>query len=138
LQDSTAYLNILANACTGLGLFSILLKFLYDFRQMYVIFATSNLKSKVTMHIANPIYDVVFKFMMEDSRVAKAFLSAIIQEKVTELDFDTTESTVRIPSKTERETETGKKPEGPGLNLTVCRFDFSARISLLEADTRRW
>ncbi|MDR1222557.1 MAG: hypothetical protein LBL07_06720 [Tannerella sp.] len=82
------------------------------------------------MHIANLIYDVVFKFMMEDSKVAKAFLSAIIQEKVTELDFDTTGSTVRIPSKTEKETETKKKPEGSGLNLTVCRFDFSAWIAL--------
>jgi hypothetical protein len=38
------------------------------------------------MHIANPIYDVVFKFMMEDNRVARAFLSAIIQEKVLELE----------------------------------------------------
>jgi hypothetical protein len=100
------------------------------FPNKYALSATGKLKSKVTMHIANLIYDVVFKFMMEDSKVAKAFLSAIIQEKVTELDFDTTGSTVRIPSKTEKETETKKKPEGSGLNLTVCRFDFSAWIAL--------
>jgi hypothetical protein len=41
------------------------------------------------MHIVNPIYDTVFKFMMEDNRVAKAFLSAVIQETVVELDFGT-------------------------------------------------
>ncbi|MEZ4988613.1 MAG: hypothetical protein R2795_26935 [Saprospiraceae bacterium] len=29
------------------------------------------------MEIANPIYDVVFKYLMEDNRVAKLFLSAI-------------------------------------------------------------
>jgi hypothetical protein len=32
------------------------------------------------MHIANPIYDVVFKFMMGDEKVAKLFLSAIITD----------------------------------------------------------
>jgi hypothetical protein len=65
--------------------------------------------------------------MMEDNRVAKSFLSAIIQENVTELDFAAQEHTVRVPSK--KETEQKKKPEGSGLNLTVCRFDFSARIA---------
>jgi hypothetical protein len=39
------------------------------------------------MRIANPIYDVVFRFMMEDNKVAKAFLSAIIGEEVLELNF---------------------------------------------------
>jgi hypothetical protein len=77
------------------------------------------------MHIANPIYDVVFKFMMEDNKVAKAFLSAIIQEEVLELDFASREHTVRI---------TPEKKEAPreeaSLCFTVCRFDFSARIAL--------
>jgi hypothetical protein len=97
---------------------------------MCVIFAIGNLKSKMTMHIANPIYDVVFKFMMEDSRVARAFLSAIIQEKVTDLNFSAQEHTARVPSrkKTGREEEL----EDSGLNLTVCRFDFSAQIAVPE------
>jgi hypothetical protein len=33
------------------------------------------------MNIANPIYDVVFKFMMEDEKVAKSSISAIIKEE---------------------------------------------------------
>ena len=74
------------------------------------------------MHIANPIYDVVFKFMMEDEKVAKSFLSAIIGEEVVELDFAARERTVRRPS--------GKKGEDGGLCLTVCRYDFSAKIAL--------
>jgi hypothetical protein len=77
------------------------------------------------MHIANPIYDTVFKFMMEDNRVAKAFLSAIIQEEVVELDFASQERTVRASSKKESKRET----EHPDINLTVCRFDFSAWIA---------
>ena len=31
--------------------------------------------------IANPIYDVVFKYMMEDERVAKLLLSALLQKE---------------------------------------------------------
>ena len=81
------------------------------------------------MHIANPIYDVVFKFMMEDDKVAKAFLSAIIREEVVELDFASKEHTIRVPvrKKKEREKETTEEPSS---SYTVCRFDFSAKISL--------
>jgi hypothetical protein len=62
--------------------------------------------------------------MMEDNKVAKAFLSAIIQEEVVELDFASQERTVRIKGKqekTEVKTETSQ--------YTVCRFDFTARIA---------
>ena len=31
--------------------------------------------------IANPIYDSVFKYMMEDDRVAKILLSALLQKR---------------------------------------------------------
>ncbi|MDR2119965.1 MAG: transposase, partial [Tannerella sp.] len=78
------------------------------------------------MHIANPIYDTVFKFMMEDERVARAFISAIIGEEVVELKFTPQERTVRVdPQKkqaAEKDTEQGKC-------LTVFRIDFSSHIS---------
>ena len=80
------------------------------------------------MHIANPIYDVVFKFMMEDKRVAKSFLSAIIGEEVLELDFAARERTVRKP--VEKKYDDDDEEEGTGLCLTVCRYDFSAKIAL--------
>lgn len=75
------------------------------------------------MHIANPIYDVVFKYMLEDNKVAKLFLSAIIGEEIIELEFSAQERTVeaRWPEK-EKEKQKEKAP------LTVCRVDFSARI----------
>ena len=69
------------------------------------------------MHIANPIYDVVFKYLLEDNKVAKLFLSAIIGEHITELDFSAQERTLEI--------QPPKKEHPP---LTVCRFDFSAKI----------
>ena len=70
------------------------------------------------MHIANPIYDVVFKYMLEDNRVAKLFLSAIIGEDIMELDFSAQEHTVDVKP-------TENKERAP---LTVCHFDFSAKI----------
>ncbi|MDR0733170.1 MAG: hypothetical protein LBF08_03795 [Dysgonamonadaceae bacterium] len=81
------------------------------------------------MHIANPIYDVVFKFMMEDEKSAKSFLSAIIGEEVLELDFASRERTVRRPVGKKKEQRREKDEDG-GLCLTVCRYDFSARIAL--------
>jgi hypothetical protein len=64
--------------------------------------------------------------MMEDNRVARAFLSAIIQEEVLELDFAPQEHTIHVSDEKE------KKDDGRELNLTVCRFDFSARIAVPE------
>ena len=71
------------------------------------------------MHIANPIYDVVFKYMLEDNKVAKLFLSAIIGEEIMELDFSAQERTVEILT-----------PVKEGVPLTVCRLDFSAKIKI--------
>jgi hypothetical protein len=68
------------------------------------------------MLIANPIYDVVFKYMMEDLKVAKTFISAIVGEEVTELDFCPQEFTT-------------KYREG---SLTVMRIDFLARIKTVD------
>ena len=64
------------------------------------------------MRIANPIYDVVFKYMMEDLKVAKTFISAIIGENVEELDFCPQEFVTRYKDD----------------SLTVIRLDFLAKI----------
>ena len=81
------------------------------------------------MHIANPIYDVVFKFMMEDEKTAKSFLSAIIGEEVLELHFSAQERTLRRPLLNPTE-------EADKLFLTVCRFDFSAQISVPDGSVK--
>ncbi|MBU0766111.1 MAG: hypothetical protein KJ607_14910 [Bacteroidetes bacterium] len=38
------------------------------------------------MKIANPIYDVVFKYLMNDNRVAKLLLSSILEKEIVELE----------------------------------------------------
>ena len=75
------------------------------------------------MQIANPIYDTVFKYMMNDNKVAKLLLSAIIGEKIVELDFSQTEYTLNqnIPQKKRNRTLE---------QITVCRFDFAAKIEI--------
>jgi hypothetical protein len=70
------------------------------------------------MKIANPIYDVVFKYMMEDNTVAKLLVSSIIGEEVVCIEPKPQEHT--------REKESKERGEIP--NLTVYRLDFSAKI----------
>lgn len=64
-------------------------------------------------YIANPIYDVVFRYLMEDNKIANLFLSAIINENIEELVFAPTTYSRKI---------------GDGDSITVIRMDFSARI----------
>jgi len=73
------------------------------------------------MEIANPIYDVVFKYMMEDNAVAKIVVSSIIGEEVVTLE----------PKPQEHTREKDKEKNKGGIpNLTVYRLDFSAKIKL--------
>jgi hypothetical protein len=65
--------------------------------------------------------------MMSDSRVANTFLSAIIGEKIVELDFTSTEYTLKPgidKTKIDRTLE----------QITVCRFDFAAKIETENGD----
>jgi hypothetical protein len=73
------------------------------------------------MQIANPIYDVVFKYMMEDNMVAKLLISSIIGEDVVDLE-----------PKPQEHTREKDKAKGEIPNLTVYRLDFSAKIQLSE------
>lgn len=34
------------------------------------------------VYVANPLYDAVFKYLMEDDRIAKTILSALLQKEV--------------------------------------------------------
>ncbi|MDM8520867.1 hypothetical protein QUF64_12530 [Anaerolineales bacterium HSG6] len=71
------------------------------------------------MHIANPIYDVVFKYLMEDNEIAKLIIGTIIEEEIVELEFLPQETTVYLETLDRRA-------------LTIYRLDFSAKIKLPE------
>ena len=66
------------------------------------------------MRVANPIYDVVFKYLIGDMKIAKLILSGILETEIEELDFAPTELQTRI--KNDR------------TNFTVFRIDFIARL----------
>ena len=65
--------------------------------------------------IANPIYDAVFKFLMEDERIARVILSALLKKDVVELSVRRNEY-----SNTSR------------AEVSMFRLDFNARVR--EAD----
>ena len=46
--------------------------------------------------IANPIYDAVFKFLMEDKKVAKIFLSALLKKDIIDLEMRRHENTLSL------------------------------------------
>jgi len=79
------------------------------------------------MKIANPIYDVVFKYLMEDNTVAKLLVSSIIGKEVISLD----------PKPQEHTREKDKKENKEGFeNLTYYRLDFSAKIKLSDGEEK--
>jgi hypothetical protein len=63
------------------------------------------------MIIANPIYDVVFKYLLEDADIARDLLSTILGEEVVHLEFK--------PQETSTESSEGIK---------ILRLDFKATI----------
>ena len=61
--------------------------------------------------IANPIYDAVFKYLMEDNRVAKTVLSALLQREVAEVEMRKHEYT-----------------NGTRDKISMFRIDFGAQV----------
>nr|VFK47960.1 MAG: hypothetical protein BECKTC1821D_GA0114238_10553 [Candidatus Kentron sp. TC] len=64
------------------------------------------------MRIANPIYDVVFKYLLQNNEIAILILSTIIEEEILALDLPPQETAVTLENR----------------SFTVYRLDFSARI----------
>ena len=75
------------------------------------------------MHIANPIYDVVFKYLMEDGKIAKLLISSIIGEEIKTLDFRPQEYSSDIDK---------SGVDGKIDTLTVYRLDFAATVKTVD------
>lgn len=67
------------------------------------------------LHIANPIYDIVFKYLMEDERIVKTLLSALLKKEVVEAEVRKHEYT------------NGRRDK-----ISMFRIDFGAKVC--EAD----
>ena len=70
--------------------------------------------------IANPIYDGAFKYLLDDNRIARLFLSTLIGQEIVELTFRPTEHRMDVEQR----------------SVTVFRMDFSARIALPGGDEK--
>ena len=68
-------------------------------------------ENEMKTFIANPIYDSVFKFLMEDERAAKVLLSALLKQEVRDLKMQRNEHTNQSRNR-----------------ISLFRIDFSARI----------
>ena len=66
------------------------------------------------MLIANPIYDGVFKYLLDDNSVAKLFLSLILDREIVELEF--------------KQTEFRTKSDNTTRFITIFMIDFKAKI----------
>ena len=75
------------------------------------------------MTIANPIYDIVFKYLMEDLDIAKGILAAILNMEITELALQ--------PQETIAETD------HDGRAIRVYRIDFSAVVRHRDGPVRK-
>ncbi len=78
------------------------------------------------MLIANPIYDVVFKRLMENEKVAKFFIGTFLNVVVEEL-------RIRPQEFTYTQEKEGEKP----MALTVFRLDFIALIRLENGELQK-
>ena len=84
------------------------------------------------MQIANPIYDVVFKYLMEDSKIAKLLISSIIKQDIEILEFRPQEFTAEIDK--EKTKRTKKKRKDEQIFFSIYRLDFSAKINTSEGE----
>lgn len=48
------------------------------------------------MKIANPVYDVVFKYLMDDNKIVKSVIPKIIRRRIESIDFQPKESVVKV------------------------------------------
>ena len=71
----------------------------------------TNEYTSMIISVANPIYDSVFKYLMDDNRVAKTVLSALLKREVVEVDMRKHEYT-----------------NGTRDKISMFRIDFGAKV----------
>ena len=83
--------------------------------------------------IANPIFDTVFKHLMENNRVARFFVETIIGQPVESIAVTTQERTfLKVPSSVEGRELTQEEITKIAELLSVLRYDFVATIRTAE------
>ncbi|MDR0603254.1 MAG: hypothetical protein LBG80_03005 [Bacteroidales bacterium] len=94
----------------------------------------NNGKSKVgakyqsAIIIANPMYDTVFKKLMENERIAKFFLSTILEQQVVSLDIRPQEYTYKSDPDLKKNRKRKRPEPEHNIGYSIFRIDFMATI----------
>ncbi len=91
------------------------------------------------MLIANPIYDVVFKRLMDNEKVAKFFIGTFLEQDVDLLDLQPQEYTYEglLDIKDEVELEQKKEMIAQRLGIRIFRMDFVATVRTKAGDRKK-
>jgi len=91
------------------------------------------------MIIANPIYDVVFKRLMENERIAKFFISTLLDETVVDLSIKAQERTIlpKFDEMNEEMLASLEKQLFERLSISVFRVDFVATVKTEEGEYKK-
>ena len=84
---------------------------------------TDNIENDEYFMIPNPIYDVVFKYLMEDYESARIVLSTLIGEEIISLDFEPLSHTQKLEDR------------GNNREVTLFHLDFKAKVRLPNGET---
>ena len=64
------------------GTYPFFISITYTYIIFFMYFCKKQKKTGMMIHIANPIYDSVFKYLIEDERIARTLLSALLKKGV--------------------------------------------------------
>lgn len=78
------------------------------------------------MVIANPIFDVAFKFLMEDDRVAKFFIGTLLDEEIEE-----------VTVKPQEYVRRGEAKGFEGVGFSIYRLDFIATVKTATGERKK-
>jgi hypothetical protein len=84
--------------------------------------------------IANPIYDVVFKYLMANLDVAKGVISTVIDEEIAVLEFKSQEHVHKLKKTGLTDTKAGDDIDVK--ELTYFHLDFIAKIKLKSGELK--
>jgi hypothetical protein len=98
-----------------------------------------NKKAGKPFIIANPIYDTVFKKLMENRRIAKFFISTILEQQVEDVTVLPQEFTYKLdPMKvSDRRKDKSKRTKGRVEYYSIFRLDFVATVRDGEGKPRK-
>ena len=89
------------------------------------------------MIIANPIYDTVFKRLMENRRIARFFVETLIGEQVEEIAMMPKEYTCEKKSKKKKQKIQDENEKEEVEILSVIRYDFVATIRNADGENKK-